>query len=98
MAPRLRRCAWILVVCICFLREGRDGRAGPVPQQDLAKQAGVSQQLIGHYENGIRAPKLEKAILLAKALGVPVEAINGQLEKRKPGESRPHQHRKIWAI
>jgi transcriptional regulator with XRE-family HTH domain len=64
----------------------------------LAKQAGVSQQLIGHYENGIRAPKLEKAILLAKALGVPVEAITGQLEKRNLGEVRPHKHRNSRVI
>jgi len=67
-------------------------------QQDLAKKAGVSQQLIGHYENGIRAPKLEKAILLAKALGVPVEAINGQLEKRKSAEATTHKHRNSRVI
>lgn len=67
-------------------------------QQDLAKKAGVSQQLIGHYENGIRAPKLEKAILLAKALGMPVEVINGQLERKKPTESAPHKHRNSRVI
>lgn len=67
-------------------------------QQDLARKAGVSQQLIGHYETGIRAPKLEKAILLAKALGVPVEVMNGQLEKKKPAEIMPHKHRNSRAI
>lgn len=51
------------------------------------------QRLIGHYENGIRAPKLEKAMLLAKALGVAVEAINGQLERKKSAETTPHKHR-----
>lgn len=67
-------------------------------QQDLAKKAGVSQQLIGHYENGFRAPKLEKAILLAKALGVPVEVINGQLEKKKSAETMPRKHRNSRVI
>lgn len=67
-------------------------------QQELAEKAGVSQQLIGHYENGFRAPKLEKAILLAKALGVPVETINGQLERKRQADGAPHKHRNSRAI
>jgi transcriptional regulator with XRE-family HTH domain len=66
-------------------------------QQELAKKAGVSQQVIGHYEKGIRAPKLEQAILVAKALGMSVEEIYGQLERRKPAAATPHRHKNTRA-
>ncbi len=57
-------------------------------QQELAARAGVSQQIITHYETGVRTPKLEKAVRLAKVLQVPVEEIFGEVKTRKPADQK----------
>ena len=50
-------------------------------QVELARKAGVTQTLVTYYETGARKPKLEKAILLAKALNVAVEHF---FDSKKP--------------
>ena len=52
-------------------------------QEDLAEKVGVSRQAIAKWEAGETAPDLEKARLLAAALGVSLD----DLTNYEPGES-----------
>ncbi len=49
-------------------------RAG-LTQADLAEKVGVSRKTINTVENGVFTPSATLALLLARALGVPVEAL-----------------------
>ncbi|MDJ0664883.1 MAG: helix-turn-helix domain-containing protein [Acidimicrobiia bacterium] len=55
------------------LREYRES-AG-LSQVELAEKAGVSRQLVGAAESGRNLPRVDAAIALAGALGVPVEDV-----------------------
>ena len=46
-------------------------------QADLAKKANLSEVSVRKYESGERNPKLETRILLANALSVPFDELNG---------------------
>ena len=46
-------------------------------QADLAKNANLSEVSVRKYESGERNPKLETRILLANALSVPFDELNG---------------------
>ena len=58
-------------------------------QQGLAKELGVSQQRIGHYEVGRARPSVSSLQALADALGVSVASLLGPLTKPpKPPSKR----------
>jgi putative transcriptional regulator len=44
-------------------------------QADLAERVGVSRKTINTVENGVFTPSATLALQLARALGVPVEAL-----------------------
>ena len=44
-------------------------------QADLAERVGVSRKTINTVENGVFTPSTTLALQLARALGVPVEAV-----------------------
>lgn len=44
--------------------------------QDLAKEIGVSREVIRRWENGYTKPRYENLIAMAKALHVSVEEID----------------------
>lgn len=44
-------------------------------QAELAERVGVSRKTINTVENGVFTPSATLALLLARALGVPVEAL-----------------------
>lgn len=45
---------------------------------ELAARAGLDKSSLSKLENGLRQPYLETAVLLAKALGVPIALLAGQ--------------------
>jgi len=49
--------------------------AGGMTQQELAERVGVSRQTILSIERGRYRPSIELALALARAFGVPVEAL-----------------------
>jgi transcriptional regulator with XRE-family HTH domain len=66
-------------------------------QTELAKLSGVSQGVITNYERGFRTPTLEKAILLAKALKVPVEQFAEPVKSIKE-KKRVHKNSRSGKI
>lgn len=46
-------------------------------QSELARRAGVSRQLVGAVEAGRHLPRVDAALALAEALGVPVDSLFG---------------------
>lgn len=46
-----------------------------IPQQELARRAGISPSHMNKIEHGHEAPKFETAVRIAQALGVPIDAI-----------------------
>ena len=58
----------------------RDSRhSANLSQADLAERAGASRAAIGAYERGVRTPGLPTIVKLARALGVPPDALLGSL-------------------
>jgi transcriptional regulator with XRE-family HTH domain len=55
------------------LREAR--RAAGLSQEELAKRAGIDRPTISGYEHGKREPNMSTLVKLARALGVPAEAL-----------------------
>jgi transcriptional regulator with XRE-family HTH domain len=55
------------------LREAR--RAAGLSQEELAKRAGIDRPTISVYEHGKREPNMSTLVKLARALGVPAEAL-----------------------
>lgn len=49
--------------------------AAGLTQAELAERVGVSRKTINTVENGVFTPSATLALLLARALGVPVEAV-----------------------
>ena len=47
-------------------------------QGDLAKQSGVSREMIGKYERGEAVPSIEAAKKIASALGVTLDYLAGE--------------------
>lgn len=50
-------------------------QTGEMTQEQLAKEIGVSRQTIIAIEQGRFCPSLESALRMARAFGVPVEAL-----------------------
>ena len=44
-------------------------------QEELAKEVGISQRMISHYENKVKSPPLKIIILIAKALNVSLDIL-----------------------
>jgi transcriptional regulator with XRE-family HTH domain len=59
------------------LREARAKQG--VSQRMLAGRTGLSRSLIAEVETGKRPPTIGQAELMARALGVPVQALRGVL-------------------
>lgn len=55
-----------------------------IPQFELAKRAGISRSHMNKIEKGVEQPKFETAVQIAKALGVPIDAIAPVVEAAKP--------------
>jgi transcriptional regulator with XRE-family HTH domain len=55
------------------LREAR--RTAGLSQEELAKRAGIDRPTISVYEHGKREPNMSTLVKLARALGVPAEAL-----------------------
>jgi putative transcriptional regulator len=49
-------------------------------QGDLARLSGISRRMIGYYETNPAKPSINKAKLLAKALGVSIEDLIGNIK------------------
>jgi DNA-binding XRE family transcriptional regulator len=72
-------------LCLACLARGRDADfeqrlktfwlALGLTKAELAIKAGVKQQCIGHYEDGWARPRPGTFVRLARALGVPTEAL-----------------------
>jgi transcriptional regulator with XRE-family HTH domain len=67
-------------------------------QVELAAKAGLSQGVITNYERGFRTPTLENALLIAKALGLPVEEFAEPTKKTKAASKRIHKNSKSIKI
>lgn len=63
-------------------------------QTQLSKAAGVSQAAIAFYENDVKSPVANKLAAMAKALGVPMEALvetnKAPTEPGSEGDNRLH--------
>ena len=62
--------------------------AAGLSQKDLAAQAGIGQQSIANWEQGLREPSWPNVVAIAAALGVSCEAFQQEpapTEKPKPG-------------
>ena len=77
------------VICseaIRFLREERERRG--LSKYVIAGRSGLSQQMVGYVERGIRNPTLETAVRMADAIGVDLADILKQARatasKKKP--------------
>ena len=55
------------------LRRIRKSRS--ITQKELADRMGITQQVIGHWERGVRIPKTQSVHRLADALGVAPEEL-----------------------
>lgn len=77
-------------------------KAKGLTQAELAKKLGSAQYVITNYERGLRRPSADKLPDIAKALGVPLEALYGlngttaPAEKKGSGTRREAQIQKIF--
>lgn len=63
-------------------------------QEELARRAGTSKQVVSRYENGQRVPKISAAAAFAQALDVPLAAlVGGDDPALIPGVERPDFYR-----
>src|SRR2546427_423363 len=65
-----------------LLREERE-RQG-LSKYAMEQRAGVSQQMVGYVERGLRKPSLETALRMAAGLGVDLPEIITQARKAPP--------------
>jgi transcriptional regulator with XRE-family HTH domain len=63
----------ICSVAIRLLREERERRG--LSKYVIAGRSGLSQQMVGYVERGIRNPTLETAVRMADAIGVDLADI-----------------------
>jgi transcriptional regulator with XRE-family HTH domain len=66
-----------------MLKEARE-RAG-LSQTDLSKRTGLPVRSIQNWEQGHRCPRVQVVLVLAKAVGVPVEKLLVALAKQPSG-------------
>lgn len=77
-------------------------KAKGLTQTELAKKLGTTQFVITNYERGRNNPTAAKLPEIAKALGVPLEALYGMSEPEEPienvgsGSRREMQMQKIF--
>ncbi len=57
-------------------------RAQRMTQAELAKKANITEAGISRYVNGVRSPKADQIVQLAKALGVSSDYLLGLSESR----------------
>jgi transcriptional regulator with XRE-family HTH domain len=55
-----------------------------IPQQELARRAGISRSHMNKIESGTEQPKFETTVRIAQALGVPLDAIAPVIETATP--------------
>lgn len=69
-------------------------------QDDLARQAGVSRQLVAAVEGGRNSPSVDAAIRVARVLGVAVEELfaDEPSEWRPLAGVRPHEGARVLAV
>lgn len=56
-------------------------------QEQLAKMAHMSQNIIARYESGTVTPGLDKAALLADVLGVQIDDLAGMPAPQEPAKA-----------
>ncbi|MFB2898057.1 helix-turn-helix domain-containing protein [Aerosakkonemataceae cyanobacterium BLCC-F50] len=49
--------------------------ASQLTEPELSRQMGVGQRIIGDWKRGVSIPRFDRAILLAKALGVSLKVL-----------------------
>jgi transcriptional regulator with XRE-family HTH domain len=65
---------------------------GGLSQKALADKAGVSQNAVSHWEQGLREPSWSNILALSQALGVTCEAFTTAPEERPTaGRGRPRK-------
>lgn len=57
----------------CLIADIRKSKG--IQQSFLAKQVGISQQLLSEYERGKSYPRVDRANLIAKVLGVQLSEL-----------------------
>ncbi len=65
-------------------------------QADVAERIGISRQAYAKWEHGTTVPDLEKASLLAKVYGIPVDGLMDDGEKGKAVISPAPPGKNIW--
>ena len=60
-----------------------------VSQKDAAKELGVSQALLSHYERGLREPGLKFVVLAADYYGVSADFLLGRTQSRDGSDVDP---------
>jgi len=63
-------------------------------QLELAKELGVNNSTVGHWEGGIRIPSLPVAAKYAALLGVSLDHLYGALERNGNDTSRGRHKRR----
>ncbi|MFE2941059.1 helix-turn-helix transcriptional regulator [Streptomyces sp. NPDC059255] len=75
-ARRTPRPDWVLAQCRALGHRIATRRAAvQMSQDDLAARTGVERRTIQRYENGRRDPRYADLLLIADALGVPIEDL-----------------------
>ena len=71
---------------IRLLREERKRRK--LSKYVVEQRAGVSQQMVGYVERGLRKPSLETALRMAEGVGVDLADIIKQARKATPKRNK----------
>ena len=69
-----------------LLREERERRG--LSKYAIAERSGLSQQMVGYVEKGLRCPSLETAMRMADAIGIDLEEVIRQARKETAKPNR----------
>ena len=72
------------------------GEAAELTRTELERRIGVSERQNNDWENGIKLPRIDRAVALARELGVPLQTVcralgidvTGVLEDKTPPRSQ----------
>ena len=67
-------------------------------QEDIAEKVGVSRQAVAKWESGETTPDLEKARLLAEALGVSIDDLTNYEPKESLGLPIPPKGKHLFGV